>query len=239
MASDPVELAAAVVGDDDRRRRHARSPAPRPRPVVDALDQDRQLALGGERLEVGQPSAGSISSKVSAIVTARSEPSAAATLGTPRPSGITKPVRRSRSRLPARGASTVTQDRLEARRDRLLHQRPGHARVAEAVELEPAAAARRGRGDLGRAATWPGSRGTSRCPPPPRRAPSPPRPRGRPSAGRRPARPGSASRARPRAARRALDSSRLPASIRGRSRQRPQAATLSRSVTSSPAPPAK
>ena len=36
--------------------------------------------------------------------------------------------------------------------DRLLHQRPGHALVAEAVELEPAPPAGRRRGDLGRAA---------------------------------------------------------------------------------------
>ena len=42
------------------------------------------------------------------MVTARSERSAACTLGTPSPSGILKPVRRSRSRLPPRGASTVT-----------------------------------------------------------------------------------------------------------------------------------
>ncbi len=55
-----------------------------------------------------QASAAFISPKVSSIVTARSTPIAAATLGTPSPAGISKPVRRSRSRLPAGGASTVT-----------------------------------------------------------------------------------------------------------------------------------
>ena len=83
---DAVELAPAVVGDDDaggavldRQRRVLAG--------VDPLDQDRQPALGGERLEVGPAEAGVDQLEGLGDVTARSEPSAAATLGMPRPSG--------------------------------------------------------------------------------------------------------------------------------------------------------
>ena len=144
-----VELATAVVGDDDaggavldgERRVLGRE---------HALDQDRNRALRGQRSTAFQSSAGSTWAKTSWTVTGRWPPIAASRLGTVTSAGTAKPVRRSRSRRPARGASTVSSDRLEARVDRLLEQRPGDPLVAEAVELEPAPSPGRRRGDLAR-----------------------------------------------------------------------------------------
>ena len=69
-----VELAAAVVGDDDA----GGAVLDRERRVLggqDALDQDRQRALGGERREVAPSRAsGRSGSKISSIVTAPLEP---------------------------------------------------------------------------------------------------------------------------------------------------------------------
>ena len=102
-----IELTAAVVGDDDaggavldgeRRVLGAQH----------ALDHQRQAALGGDGLEI-PPIQGRVHQRERLLdrhlaVT----PRAARTLGTPRPSGILNPVRRSRSRRPPGGASTVT-----------------------------------------------------------------------------------------------------------------------------------
>ena len=65
-------------------------------------------------------------------------PAAALTPGMSMPGGTAKPVRRSRSRRPARGASTVRTSALIAAVDGLVDQRVGHAAVAQHVELKPA-----------------------------------------------------------------------------------------------------
>ena len=126
----------------------------------------------------------------------------------------------------------------EPRLDRFGEQRPGHAPVAEAVELEPKPRV----GRRGRHLARPG-RGQGR------------QAHHRPRARRRPRHPGlpvrmreplegdrgDQDRHRHRLAehRRAVVTSETSTSTRGRSRQRANAATFSRSVRSSPAPPAK
>ena len=101
-----VELAAAVVGDDDP----GGAVLDRERRVLagqDALDQDRNAGLGRELLELGPVQRRLHQVEGLGDRQRPPAPIAASALGTPRPSGIAKPVRMSRSRLPPRGASTV------------------------------------------------------------------------------------------------------------------------------------
>ena len=90
-----------------------------------------------------QLSAGSISEKVFSIVTARSPPSAACTLGHAEPLRDLEAGPAIALAVAAARGVDGDHDRLEARVDRLVDQRPGHGRVLEAVELEPAPARRR------------------------------------------------------------------------------------------------
>ena len=91
-----------------------------------------------------------IRSKLSPTVTVREPPKAAATLGISISAGIAKPSRTSALAVAARRRVDGQHDRLEARRHRLLHQRPGHPGIAERIELEPTPAAGRRGGDLAR-----------------------------------------------------------------------------------------
>ena len=107
-------------------------------------------------------------------------------------------MRRSRSRLPPGGASTVT--RIASKPDATASSISARVTpvVLEAVELEPVPALRRGGGDLAGPGRGEGREAHRRARPPPRPAPSRLALGVRPAAGRRPARPGSASRpARP------------------------------------------
>ena len=93
---------------------------------------------------------GSMRANISGGVPPAGWPTAAAKAGTVMSAGTSNPVRRSRSRRPSRGASTVSAIAQEARLVGLVDQRPCDAGIAEHVELEPARGARGGRGDLGR-----------------------------------------------------------------------------------------
>ena len=127
VASAAVELAAAVVGDDDA----GGAVLDRQLGVLggeQALDQDRHAALGGEVGEVGPVSGGFISAKVSSIVTARSTAGGGGRRSaTPSSAGSVKPVAAVALAVAAGRRVDGDDDRLEAGRDRLVHQRPGDA----------------------------------------------------------------------------------------------------------------
>ena len=97
-----------------------------------------------------QSTAGSIRENMSAGVPADAWPAAVAKLGTVTSAGITKPVRRSRSRRPSRGTSTVSAIASKPASSACSIRARVTPAVAEYVELEPAAPRRRGRRDLGR-----------------------------------------------------------------------------------------
>ena len=188
---------------------------------------------------VCQLSAGSIRAKVSAIVTARSHAHRRGDAGYTEVGGDREAGAAVALAVAAGRGVDGDDDRLEAGLHRLLHQRPGHRLVAEAVELEPAPAVRR----RGRQLARPGRRQGREA-------------HHRPDRGRRPRHPHLAlgvdqplvgdrrhqQRHREWPAEQ-LDRGRGPRrrrpATRGRSRQRRQASTFSRSVSSSPAPPAK
>ena len=186
-----------MVGDDHARGAVLDRERARPRRSWTPLRATGSEQSRRQRLEVvpGRAS-GRRARRPLRRVIGRSEPTAAATAGAVTSGGTTKPVRKSRSRRPARGASTVSAIASKPALDRLVDQRPGHPAVAEAVELEPARRRRRLRGDLAR------PRGRDRRQahdrPGGRRGPRHRRPRrrGRRAAGRRPARPAAASRPR-------------------------------------------
>ena len=146
-----VELAAAVVGDDDARR-----------PVLDRerrvlggqhpLDEDRQARTREASSARSGPAQRRVHQREGFLDRHRAAPPERRRRrwGPRAPPGCLKPVRGSRSRLPPRGASTVTTIASKPDVDRLVHQRPGHPLVPEAVELEPAPALGGGGGDLAR-----------------------------------------------------------------------------------------
>ena len=154
-----------------------------------------------------------------------------------------RPAAGSRSAGPARASPGEGRPRSPPRRG----SRPPPLRRAAPWSLpdrgssraETKAARRAPRSPPRPAVPWRGSKGTSPSPRPPPPEPSPPPRPGERAAGRRPGPPGSASRPARRAPSCSWSPRETSTSTRGRSRQRANAATFSRSVRSSPAPPAK
>jgi hypothetical protein len=144
-----VELAPTVIGDDhpgrpvlDRQRRVLGG--------ENSLDQNGQFALGSKLLQV-PPAQCRVHQRECLLDRHLAvDPQGGLHARHPEALGNAEPRPQVPLSTSAPGRVDGDEDRLEAGLDRLVHQRPRHRLVPDAVELEPAPTAWRPRGNLAR-----------------------------------------------------------------------------------------